>query len=157
MKAHLLELFAYQDYANKKIMARLSELPEPAEALNLLSHLIHSQNKWLARLSHEPDANTREWFGPAFSLEELPLAWADSLAAWQEYLQGLSEEEIVAEVEYDGPNGIRWAAKRSDLALQLNFHGIHHRAQIQTMFRMQGLQPDFIDYIGIKYRQVLPD
>jgi uncharacterized damage-inducible protein DinB len=41
-----------------------------------------------------------------------------------------------------------------DIALQLNYHSIHHRAQMQVLIRQQGMEPDFIDYIGTKYRKV---
>jgi uncharacterized damage-inducible protein DinB len=41
-----------------------------------------------------------------------------------------------------------------DIALQLNYHAIHHRAQIQVLIRQQGLEPDFIDYIGTKYHKL---
>jgi len=47
-----------------------------------------------------------------------------------------------------------YAASHKDIALQLNYHTIHQRAQIQTMISQQGLQPDFIDYIGTDYRKL---
>jgi len=37
--------------------------------------------------------------------------------------------------------------------LQLIFHSFHHRAQMQTMIRVQGLKPAFIDYIGYKAKK----
>jgi uncharacterized damage-inducible protein DinB len=39
-------------------------------------------------------------------------------------------------------------------SMQLNYHSIHHRAQIQLLIRQQGLQPDFVDYIGTAYRKI---
>jgi uncharacterized damage-inducible protein DinB len=154
MKSHLLDLFQFQDVANRKLFARLGDLPLPEEALRLMSHLVYSQDKWLARLRHEPTANQREWFGPTIALADLPQAWERSLHAWVAYLEGLTEAEVLAEVSYEGPNGRRWAAKLCDIALQLNFHGVHHRAQVQTLCRQQGLQPEFIDYIGGKFREL---
>ena len=154
MKSHLLDLFSFQDHANRKIFARLGERDPADEAMNLMSHLIHSQDKWLARLREEPDANTREWFGPPFGLDAVLQEWERSVNAWVAFLESKSEEEIQAEVIYAGPDGARWTAKLADIALQLNFHGVHHRAQIQTIFRQQGLKPDFIDYIGTRYRRL---
>ncbi len=151
MNSHLRDLFQFQDVANRKIFARLGELTAADEVLKLMSHLIHSQDKWLARLRQDPDANQREWFGPSFLAAAITGEWERSLADWIAYLDGRSEEAIEAEVSYTGPDGRRWAAKLCDIALQLNFHGVHHRAQVQTIFRQQGLQPDFIDYIGTRY------
>ena len=45
-------------------------------------------------------------------------------------------------------------ARLIDIALQLNYHSIHHRAQMQMLIRQQGIEPDFIDYIGTKYKKV---
>jgi uncharacterized damage-inducible protein DinB len=154
MKSHLLDLFRFQDIANRKIFARLGELNPAEEAMHLMSHLIHSQDKWLARLRQAPSANQREWFGPSFSRATIEQEWERSVQDWIGYLQSHSEEAIEAEVIYTGPDGARWTAKLSDIALQLNFHGVHHRAQVQTLFRQQGLQPDFIDYIGTRYRRL---
>ncbi len=119
-----------------------------------MSHLIHSQDKWLARLRQEPTANQREWFGPPFAMDAIVQEWERSVQDWIAYLQSQSEEAIEAEVIYAGFDGACWTAKLSDIALQLNFHGVHHRAQVQTLFREQGLQPDFIDYIGTRYRRL---
>jgi uncharacterized damage-inducible protein DinB len=38
--------------------------------------------------------------------------------------------------------------------MQLNSYLIHHRAQIQTILRQQGIEPDFVDYIGTRYRKL---
>jgi uncharacterized damage-inducible protein DinB len=53
-----------------------------------------------------------------------------------------------------GYDGALWAAAPQDIALQLNYHSIHHRAQIQTILRREGIAPDFVDYIRTKYRRI---
>ena len=50
--------------------------------------------------------------------------------------------------------GATWTARLADIARQLNFHSIHHRAQIQMLIRAQGIEPDFVDYIGTRYRRL---
>ena len=47
-----------------------------------------------------------------------------------------------------------WAVKLLGISLHLNYHSIHHRAQMQVLIRQQGLEPDFIDYIGTKYHKL---
>lgn len=154
MKAHLIALFQYQDYANRKMLSKISEMPDPDESIRLVSHLIHSQDKWLARLNREPDANVREWFGPSYAMDVIEAEWARSVKAWTDYLGSKTEEEVLAPVQWIGYDGATWEAQLCDLALQLNFHGVHHRAQIQTLVRTQGLEPDFVDYIGMRYRRI---
>lgn len=50
------------------------------------------------------------------------------------------------ERRFVGFDGGEWTAQLKDIALQLNYHSIHHRAQ--------GLEPDFVDYIGTVYRKL---
>jgi len=64
------------------------------------------------------------------------------------------EEELSTEVTFTGFDGGLYAATPKDIALQLNYHSIHHRAQMQTIIRKQGVEPDFVDYIGTKYRKL---
>jgi uncharacterized damage-inducible protein DinB len=154
MKTHLIDLFRFNDTVNRKMIAKIRQLPRPEEPIHLVSHLIHSQDKWLARLAKDPDANKREWFGPSFPIESLETEWERSKHAWITFLEGITEEDVLSVVQWEGYDGAQWEARLCDIALQLNFHGIHHRAQIQTMVRQQGLEPDFLDYIGTKYRRI---
>jgi len=82
------------------------------------------------------------------------MEWTKSLAPWLAYIRESTEEELLTEVTFVGLDGSIWAAAPKDIALQLNYHSIHHRAQIQTILRQQGIEPDFVDYIGIKYRKL---
>lgn len=154
IKDHLEELFSYNDHTNKKLLARIALLPDKKECVKLFSHLVNCQYKWMARLMRDPGAPQMSWWDPLYPLEELEPEWTKSLAAWLNYLQSKTEEELDTEITFIGfDNGI-WAAKPKDIALQLNFHSIHHRAQIQTLIRQQGIEPDFVDYIGTRYRKV---
>jgi uncharacterized damage-inducible protein DinB len=85
-------------------------------------------------------------------LDELEDKWKESLNLWLAYLNSTSEDELFAEVEFRGWSGGDFAAKPKDIALQLNYHSIHHRAQIQTIIRHQGIKPDSIEYINSNYR-----
>ena len=80
--------------------------------------------------------------------------WAKSLALWISYITATTDEELSREVTFIGFDEGLWAATPKDIALQLNYHSIHHRAQIQTIIRQQGMEPDFVDYIGTKYRKL---
>ena len=154
MRQYLIETFQYNDYANKLVLEKIKQLEEKEEAIKFFSHLINSMNKWLARIRQEPDANKRDWWEPAYPLEELESRWNDCLKAWIDFINSKSEQELFAVIQYEGYDGARWEVPLKDIPLQLNYHSIHHRAQIQTMIRKQGLVPDFVDYIGTKYRKI---
>lgn len=108
----------------------------------------------MARILKDPGAPQMSWWDPVYKEEELEKEWTKSLNLWIDYIQANSEEDMNTEVIFIGYDGGRWAATPKDIALQLNYHSIHHRAQIQTIIRQQGIEPDFVDYIGTKYRKL---
>ena len=110
--------------------------------------------KWLARINQYPNAPKMSWWDPVYQLDELEEKWKQSVSLWIALLEGKTEEEIADQVRFIGFDGGQWEAKLSDIALQLNYHSIHHRAQMQTIIRQQGFEPDFLDYIGTVYRKI---
>lgn len=148
------ETFAYNNVTNKKLLANIKLLNNPAEAIKLFSHLINCQYKWMARILQDPNAPQMSWWDPIYPFNELETEWTKSLDPWLTYIREKTEEELSTEVGFTGFDGGIWAATPKDIALQLNYHAIHHRAQIQTILRQQGIEPDFVDYIGTKYRKL---
>jgi uncharacterized damage-inducible protein DinB len=150
----LVDTFNYNDVTNKKLLTKIAQLTDKDEAIRLFSHLINSQYKWLARILQNPEAQQMSWWEPVYNENDLEGEWTKSLNLWLDYLAGLSEEQLNSEVAFTGFDNGKWAATPKDIALQLNYHSIHHRAQIQTILRKQGIEPDFVDYIGTKYRKI---
>jgi len=154
MKQYLIETFNYNDFANKKLLGKINRLDDKKEAVKLFSHLINSQYKWMARILNDPNAKTMSWWDPIYEFDKLEEEWSKSLDLWLNYIDSKSDEELSTEVTFMGLDETTWAIAPKDIALQLNYHSIHHRAQIQTLIRQQGIDPDFLDYIGTKYRKV---
>ena len=154
VKQYLIETFQYNDYANKLALAKIKELPEKDECIKFFSHLINSMNKWLGRIRSSPGYKELDWWLPVYTLDELQPKWDECLKAWLEFIESKTEGELFDEAEFYGFDGGDWVAVIKDIALQLNYHSIHHRAQIQYLIRQQGIKPDFVDYIGTKYRKL---
>ena len=154
MRQYLIETFQFNDRSNKMVLEKIKQLPDKTEAIKYFSHLINSQNKWLKRIQVYPDAPDMDWWKPEYSPDELEGKWNESLHAWINYLDNKTEDELNKQVKFVGYDGGDWSAALKDIALQLNYHSIHHRAQIQTIIRQQGLEPDFVDYIGTKYTKL---
>jgi uncharacterized damage-inducible protein DinB len=154
MKSYLLDTFLFNDHTNRQLLLKISQLKDQSGAIKFFSHLINSQNKWMARILKDPNAPQMSWWDPVYEFAKLESAWTSSLNKWLEYVKLKTEEELNTEVVFIGFDGAHWAATPKDIALQLNYHSIHHRAQIQTIIREQGLEPDFVDYIGTKYRKL---
>jgi len=153
MKEYLIDTFAFNDWANKKIIEKMKEMPEPGEVIRLVSHLINSMKKWMARIGNDPKQAEMSWFDPVYEYGELETKWNECLGLWMNYLESHSEEDIHNEIRFIGFDGSTFSALPKDMALQLNYHSIHHRAQICTMIRLQGLEPPFIEYIGRVYKR----
>ena len=154
MKNYLIDTFRYNDVTNVRLLDKIDLLEDKTECIKLFSHLINSQYKWMARILHDPYAKTMSWWDPVYGFNQLREEWVKSLDPWLEYIANRSDEELSAEVTFIGFDDTLWAATPKDIALQLNYHSIHHRAQIQTLIRQQGFAPDFVDYIGTKYRKL---
>ena len=149
MKQYLIDTFRYNDYANKRVIEKvLKELPEKSEAIRFLSHLVNCQYKWMARILHDPKVTEMSWWDPVYLPGELEKEWNKSLQLWITFLESKTEAELFEYAIYTGVDGGKWTSRLKDIALQLNYHSIHHRAQIQIIIRQQGLEPDFVDYIG---------
>jgi len=154
MKEYLCEIFLFNDEANRKMLKKIETLPVKQECIRYFSHLINSQVRWLARIKEYPANPKLDWWMPVYIFEELDRRWSDSLHDWLQFLNSKTEEQISAEVNFIGFDGTHFAAQLKDIALQLNYHSIHHRAQMQMIIRQQGIEPDFIDYIGTRYRKI---
>ena len=154
MKEYLLETFRYNDHANRQALKKIGELTQQDECLRLFSHMINSMNKWLGRIRQCPGYTELDWWEPQYSYVELETKWDECLRAWVDFIDSKTNEELNDEVEFIGFDGYDFAAILKDIALQLNYHAIQHRSQIQYLIRQQGIAPDFVDYIGTKYRKL---
>ncbi len=154
MKEYLITTFQFNDQANGKVLEKIAELQDKQECIRLFSHLINSQNRWLARIVEYPQDPAMSWWQPLYRYDELAAEWHKSLQSWLTYLQSKDESTLFQDVLFIGHDGGQWSAKLKDIVLQLNYHSIHHRAQIQWLIRAQGLKPDFIDYIGTVYKKI---
>lgn len=154
IKEYLIDTFHYNDHANKMLLEKIRLLPDGAEAVRYFSHLINSQNKWLKRIEVYPEDPKMDWWEPLYEPEQLKELWNKSLQAWISFVERKKEEELVQDTKFIGFDGATWSVPLKDIALQLNYHSIHHRAQVQTIIRQQGLEPDFVDYIGTKYKRL---
>lgn len=154
MKQYLLETFRFNDRANRKMLEKIRQLPDKEQCIKFFSHLINSQNKWMVRIRLNEKSPQMSWWEPVYPLDELEAEWNKSLNEWLQFIESKTEEQLFETILFIGWDGADWEVTLKDIPLQLNYHSIHHRAQMQTIIREQGIEPDFIDYIGTKYRKV---
>ncbi len=148
MKQYLVDTFRYNDWANRQVLKLIRRMPQPDQAIRLFSHLITSQNKWMARIDRDPNESQMAWFESPFPLDGLEERWEQSLGVWLRFLGPATDDELLQDIHYTAADGKPYSSLIRDIALQLNYHSIHHRAQISLLAREQNLEPPFIDYIG---------
>ena len=154
MKIYLIDTFKFNDLMNKQLLGKIKLLPDKEKCVRFFSHLINSQNKWMARITQYPNDPKMDWWEPDYRLNDLEKEWDKSLQAWIEFINNKNEDELFLESKFIGYDGGHWTVQLKDIALQLNYHSIHHRAQMQMLIRQQDMEPDFVDYIGTVYRKL---
>ena len=148
MKQHLTDLLKYTDRANSEILESIKNLGDKSECERLFSHLITSQDKWYNRIFPTKEDVELTWFDPVFSFNELSQKWKQSIDDWISLVDSKSEDELENWIVFSkASDGKKLKVKVKDIVLQINFHSIHHRAQINKIIRQQGFVPPFTDYI----------
>lgn len=151
MKTHLIDSLKYNDWANQKLLPIIKQLPNKEESITLFSHLINTQDKWYNRITKQKEDTLLSWSTPHFPFEELEERWRNSVSIWINLITLKTESELQENVIFTrASDGKQMGIKLVDLVLQLNYHSIHHRAQINKLISQQGITPPSTDYIFTK-------
>ena len=155
LSQYLIDTWNWNSNANKIVLKKIEQLPDKSECIRFFSHLINCQYKWMDRLNIYPQCSKLDWWEPLYDINQLSNEWDKSLEPWMDLLRSKTEEELLQKVKWIGVDNVtHFTAPLSDIVLQLNYHSIHHRAQMQTIIRKQGFEPDFVDYIGTRVEKV---
>lgn len=148
MKQYLIDTFRFNDWANKLTLEAIGKMPDAKESLNLMSHIIRAQDKWMRRVENDSAETEIKWFDAPYQSEELSNRWDKSLSEWVGFLSGLDDSDLNREISFapqpDEPDGVN---ELRDVVLQLIYHSILHRAQICLRLHEQGIKPPHVDYI----------
>lgn len=155
MKQHLIDSFKYNDWANINLLEAIKQLPDNEKSVKLFNHLIHAQDKWYNRITNQVEDSSIAWMGSSFALDELELKWKESIQKWIKLIDEKNEIDLQQDVFFSrASDGKQMGIKLTDLCLQLNYHSIHHRAQINTLISQQGLRVPATDYIFTKLKEI---
>lgn len=155
MIQYLIDFYKYNNWANRKLIPAIQKLPDSEEAVKLFNHMVGAQNKWLNRITKEKDDNSLPWFDTIIPPDQLETFWSESFNNWISFLDNKNDSDLDADVEFQRPaDGKKYSAKIRDLVLQINYHLIHHRAQINVLIRKQGFEPPKTDYIMTVLKEI---
>lgn len=141
----LERLFAYDDWANREVLANLEAAPSPSpRAIELLSHVVAAELLWLARLEGtKPPLPV--W--PKLSLQECAAHVRRLPRLWQDYTGDLAPEDFDATIAYVNTKGESHKSTVGDVLMHVVLHSVYHRGQIAAAVRASGAAPVLTDFV----------
>ncbi len=140
---HFRHLFAYDDWANREVLASLRQ-NQNARALELLAHIFAAQRVWLVRLLQEKQSVV-VW--PGFTLEQCETQAAELAQSWRKYLAAMKPDGLVQMTSYQNTKGEPFTSRTDDILTHVIMHAAYHRGQIATHVRAAGSAPAPTDFI----------
>jgi uncharacterized damage-inducible protein DinB len=138
-------LFAYDDWANREVLASLEGAgAPPARSLTLLAHIVSAERLWLERLL-EQKQTWPVW--PQFTLVQCRREVEQLPGLWKNYLASLGETGLSAFLTYKNTQGEIFTSHKQDILMHVVMHSAYHRGQIAADMRAAGFTPAYTDFI----------
>ena len=142
---HLRRQFAYDDWANREVLAGLRAAAHPpARSQQLLAHTLSAERLWLERIRKQPQS-LPVW--PDFALDECEAQITELAKLWGEYLNQVSLPVLAEKISYQNSRGESWTSAVEDILTHILLHSAYHRGQIASHVRASGEQPAYTDFI----------
>ncbi len=142
---HLRQLFAYNDWANRRIIAALNE-NKSEKAQKILAHLLITEKEYFERLYGKDSTGFDFW--QDLSLEECGKLARETAESYEKLLRRVEEEGgLGVTVQYKTSEGVAYENTFRELLTHVLFHSSIHRGNIVLKMREEGFAPPKIDYI----------
>jgi uncharacterized damage-inducible protein DinB len=152
---HLRKQFAYNDWANRQVLAAIGNTTTAkpdARSLELIAHILSAETLWLERIRLQPQS-LPVW--PKLDLAATQ-AQADTLCdLWHGYFEGLTEGSLTQPVTYRNSKGESWTNTVADILTHVLTHSAYHRGQIASHMRETGESPAYTDFIHAVRRGII--
>ena len=140
------QLFDYNFYCNKNLIAKVKEMGDvPENSGRLFSHILNAHHIWNKRLINEERSydvwqihNIKDW-------EDIHY---ENQRATFEVIR--NTDDFNKRVEYETTSGRIFTNDLKDILFHIVNHSTHHRGQILKDFRENGFEPLALDYIFFK-------
>jgi uncharacterized damage-inducible protein DinB len=145
MLEHIHNLFSYDDWANREVLASLQALDAPPErSVKLLAHILSAERLWLERLLVQKQT-LPVW--PLSTLAQCNLEVDQLPGLWKNYLTALGEAGLARSLTYKNTKGESFSSQKQDILLHVVMHSAYHRGQIAADMRAAGFSPPYTDFI----------
>lgn len=163
-------LFNYTEWANELAMDAASKLPNESlcrdfgishkSIFGTLLHMAGAEWIWLERWNGRSPGKDEAWSmwttESCADLLTLKQRWADVAARRAQYVSGLEESTLEAEVHFKLLSGHASSMRLIDQMHHVANHATMHRGQVVGMIRQLGLDPPSTDLIFYVRREISP-
>jgi uncharacterized damage-inducible protein DinB len=142
---HLRRQFAYDDWANREVLAGLRASAHPAaRPRQILAHVLAAERLWLERIGDQPQS-LPVW--PELSFDQCEAQIAELAQLWRDFLGQLSPAGLSEKITYKNSKGEPWSSTVQDVLTHVVLHSAYHRGQIASQMRAGGEAPAYTDFI----------
>ncbi len=141
---YLRELFIYNDWANRRIMAALKS-NSSEKATMILAHLLVTEREYFERLYDKDSTDFDFWQN--LSLEDCERLLLDNGENYKRILRKPDDKNLEQIAKYKTSAGVPHENTLRQLLTQVLFHSATHRGNIIVALREAGFTPPPIDYI----------
>ena len=146
MKEHFLRLFQHAAWADRRVLDKLrNQTPGNERARTLFGHVLAAEKLWMTRLGGRDSSGIPVW--PDLSLDECAAWLEQNDAAYERFLDDLTEAGLDEVITYKNSKGIEYRTPVRDVLTHVAFHGTGHRGQVATVLRDAGIEPADTDFI----------
>lgn len=139
------QLFRYDDWANREVLASLRRAGSaPRRSLQLLSHIVAAEYLWFSRI-HSQKPPLAVW--PELTFDDCERHLVQMARTWSGYLSGIGEEALAQSTSYVNSKGEQWTNSVDDILMHVIMHSSYHRGQIASITRDAGHVPAYTDFI----------
>ncbi|HSJ67632.1 MAG TPA: DinB family protein [Anditalea sp.] len=146
MESFFKELFEYSHHFNQKLMDTMLTHPEPTSdrSLQLLNHLVNAHHIWNNRIMEMPP-KTGVWDLHLF--EDIKKSDSENLGMSISIVDQIEMDKMIM---YTNSQGVKFTNSVRDILFHIINHSTHHRAQISSDLKINGVPPIPMDYIFFK-------
>lgn len=151
-------LFGYNFWANRKLI----EAAAPVKAQNFkapvglshnslcgaLTHVLAAEVVWRQRCQHGVSPSALLTAADFDDLKALSSRWEQEMDAWQDYLTGLTDADLQAEVHYRTTRGQEKHDPLWQLLLHVVNHGTQFRSEAAVALSRLGHSPGDLDLLA---------
>lgn len=141
---HLRELFIYNDWANRRIVAAL-KANKSEKSQRILAHLLVTEREYFERLYGKDSTGFDFWQN--LSVEDCGRLARDNAESYERILKLFDDEGLGQIAKYKTSEGAAHENSFRELLTHVLFHSSIHRGNIILKMREENYAPPAIDYI----------